>query len=158
MHSDENFVSAVSSRMSSLFLIDPYFVSQGFRYLSEPFCGFWLKMAFGSGTHFLSKWPLMEISTTPLSLECQIWYGCISRLRARGSERVRSTPSGFLSLEMLQIFCNKLQKISNISQTSNPHNSLISQPIWAFQKAKLWDFSRTTRWWARIVIWGLRLR
>ena len=38
----------------------------------------------------------MEISTAPLSLEYQIWYGCISRLRARGSERDRSTPSGYL--------------------------------------------------------------
>jgi len=79
----------------------------------------------------------MEISTPPLSLGYRIWYGCISRLRARGSERDRSTPSEFQVLEMLQIFCNKLQKISNIFQTSNPHLSLISQPIWAIQKAKL---------------------
>ena len=41
----------------------------------------------------------MEILTAPLSLECQIWYGCISHLRARGSERVRSTPSEFLVFE-----------------------------------------------------------
>uniref|UniRef100_M0ZQM2 Uncharacterized protein n=1 Tax=Solanum tuberosum TaxID=4113 RepID=M0ZQM2_SOLTU len=37
----------------------------------------------------------------------------------------------------LQIFCNKCRKTSQLSQTSNPHNSLISQPIWAIQKAKL---------------------
>ena len=38
----------------------------------------------------------MEILTASLSLEYQIWFGCISRLRARGSERDWSTPSGFL--------------------------------------------------------------
>jgi len=67
--------------------------------------------------HFLSKWPLMEISTSPLSLEYRIWCGCISRLRARGSERVRSTPSEFLVLGNCRKSANfpKLQTLISLS-------------------------------------------
>ena len=79
----------------------------------------------------------MEILTAPLSLEYRIWYGFISRLRARGSERVRSTPSEFLVFrkvaENLLLIAENQPKF----QTSNPHLSLISQPIWVIQKAKL---------------------
>jgi len=57
----------------------------------------------------------MEISTAPLSLEYQIWYDCISRLRARGSERDRSTPSGFLIVGKI---AENLQYIADFQQYS----------------------------------------
>jgi len=62
----------------------------------------------------------MEISTAPLSLECRIWYGCIYRLRARGSERVRSTPSEFLVFEKVADFLLFIADIPAIFQNFKP--------------------------------------